>query len=65
MIDRSTLSQNLLSSLSKVFPTKNNSQFTLLKDAQTKRMNDLLINKTIPVIFHDNVLTLRDTNKTC
>ena len=34
-----------------------------MKDLNSNRVNDLLINKTIPVTFYNNLLTFRDTEK--
>ena len=47
----------------KITNPENTSQFKLVKSSASNRVNDLRINKTIPVTFHDNLLTLLDTNK--
>ena len=39
------------------------SHFKILRDPNSNRINDLLINKTIQVNFFDNLLTLPDTDK--
>ena len=39
------------------------SQFKLVKDPSSNRVNDLKINKTIPITLYGNMLTFRDTNK--
>ena len=53
----------MLSPLSKITNPKNTSQFTLVKDSNSNRVNDLLIHKTIPITLHNNLLTFRDTGK--
>ena len=53
----------MLSPLSKTTNPENTSQFKLVKDSQTKRKNQWLIDNTIPVTFFDNLLTFRDTGK--
>ena len=37
--------------------------FTIVKVLDSNRVNDLLINKTIPVTLYDTLLTFRDTDK--
>ena len=61
--DRGIISSYLLSSLSKITNPEKSTQFILVKDANSNRVNDLKINKTISVTLHDNLLTFRDTNK--
>ena len=63
MNDRGTLAFYLLSPLSKITNPENSTQFDLLKDHNSNRVNDLLINKSIPITLHYNLLTFRDTNK--
>ena len=63
MNDRCILAPYLLSSLSKITNPKHTSQFKLV-DLQSNRVNDLLINKTIPVTFYGNSLNFRDTEET-
>ena len=53
----------MLSPLAKITNPENSTQFKLAKDSSSNRVNDLKINKTIPVTLHDNLLTFRDTNK--
>ena len=62
-MDRGILASYLMSPLSKITNLENTSQFKLVKDSTSNRVNDLKKNKTIPVILHDNLLTFRDTNK--
>ena len=63
MNDRGILASDLLSPLSKITNTENSTQFKLGKDHNSKKVNDLLINKSIPITLHNNLLTFRDTNK--
>ena len=63
MNDRGILASYLMSHLSKITNPENTSQFRLVKDSNSNRVNDLKINKTIPNTLHDNLLTFRDTNK--
>ena len=64
MNDRGILASYLLSPLSKITKPENTTQLKLVKDHNSNRINDLLINKTIPITLHDNLLTFRDTKKT-
>ena len=52
-----------MSPLSKITNPENTSQFTLVKDHNSNRVNDLKINKTIPITLYGNILTFRDTGK--
>ena len=63
MNDRSILASYLMSPSSKVNNPENTSQFKLVKDCSSNRVNDLLIHNTIPITLHDNLLTFRDTGK--
>ena len=63
MNDRGILATYLMSPLSKITNPENSTQFKLVKDANSNRVNDLKINKTKPITLHDNLLTFRDTNK--
>ena len=63
MNDRGKLASYLLSPLSKIPNPEITSQFKLVKDSTSNRVNDLLIHNTIPITLHDNLLTFRDTNK--
>ena len=49
--------------LFKITNTENTSQFNLLKDSKSNRVNDLLMHNTIQITLRDNLLTLRDTCK--
>ena len=63
MNDRSILATYLMSPLSRITNPENSSQFRLVKDSSSNRVNDLKINKTIPITLYGNMLTFRDTNK--
>ena len=63
MNDRGIITSYLLSPLSKLTNPENTTQFKLVKDSNSNRVNDLKMNKTIPITLHDNLLTFRDTNK--
>ena len=52
-----------MSSLSKITNPENTTQFRLVKDSSSNRVNDLLIKNTIPITLHDILLTFRDTDK--
>ena len=53
----------LASSLVNLLKIENKSQFKLIKDHNSIRMNDFLMNGGMPVTLYSNVLTFRDTNK--
>ena len=63
MNDRGILATYLMPPLSKITNPENTSQFKLVKDSNSNRVNDLKINKTIPITLYGNMLTFRDTNK--
>ena len=63
MNDRGILASYLMSPLSKITNPENTTQFKLVKDSNSNRVNDLLIKNTIPITLQDNLLTFRDTNK--
>ena len=63
MKDRGILVTYLMSPLSRITYPENSSQFKLVKDSSSNRVNDLKINKTIPITLYGNMLTFRDTNK--
>ena len=52
-----------MSPLSKITNPENTTQFKLIKDSSSNRVNDLKINDSIPITLHNNLLTFRDTNK--
>ena len=61
--DRGIIASYLLSPLSKITNPENSTQFKLVKDSSSNRVNGLLIHNSIPVTLHDNLLTFCDTNK--
>ena len=63
MNDRGILATYLMSPLSRITNPENASQFKLVKDPSSNRVNDLKINKNIPITLYGNMLTFRDTNK--
>ena len=63
MNERGILATYLMSPLSRITNPENSSQFKLVKDSSSNRVNDLKINNTIPITLYGNMLTFRDTNK--
>ena len=63
MNDRGILASYLMSPLSKITNPENTTQFKLVKDSNSNRVNDLKINKTIPITLYNNMLTFRDTGR--
>ena len=63
MNDRGILASYLISPLSKITNPENTSQFKLIKDHNSNRVNDLLMKNKIPITLYGNMLTFRDTNK--
>ena len=63
MNDRGILASYLMSPLSKITNPENSTQFKLIKDSSSNRVNDLLIHNTIPITLYNNLLTFRDTGK--
>ena len=63
MNDRGIITSYLLSPLAKITNPENSTQFKLVKDSSSNRVNDLLIHNSIPINLHDNLLTFRDSNK--
>ena len=63
MNDRGILASYLMSPLSKITNPENASQFKLVKDSSSNRVNNLEINKTVPITLYNNSLTFRDTGK--
>ena len=60
---RCILESYLFSLLSKITNPEHTNQFKLVKDLDSNKVNDLLMNRTIPVTLSDNLLTFRDTDK--
>ena len=63
MNDRGSLASYLMSPLSKITNPENTTQFKLVKDSNSNTVNDLKINKTIPITLYNNMLTFRDTGQ--
>ena len=63
MNDRGILATYLMSPLSRITNPDNTSQFRLVKDHNSNRVNDLLMKKKIPITLYGNMLTFGDTNK--
>ena len=52
-----------MSPLSKIINLEDSSQFKLVKDSISNRVNGLVINKTIPITLYNNLLTFSDTGE--
>ena len=52
------------SSLVNLLKPANKSQFRLIKDSNSTKMNDFLIHVNLPVSLHSNTMTFRDSKKT-
>ena len=63
MNDRGILASYLMSPLSKITNPENTSQFKLVKDSSSNRVNDLKIHNSIPNTLYGNILTFRYTGK--
>ena len=63
MNDRGSFASYLVSALSKIINPEHTSQYKLEKVPDFYRMDDLLINKTIPVTLCGNLLTFLDTDE--
>ena len=63
MNDRSILAIFLMSPLSKITNPEKTSQFKLIEDASSNRVNDFLRHNSKPITLLDNLLTFRDTGK--
>ena len=63
MNDRGILASYLMSPLSKITNSEKTSQFKLVKDPSSNRVNDLKIHNSIPITLYGNILTFRDTGK--
>ena len=63
MNDNCKLASNFSSPLSKITNPENTSQFNLVKDPNSNRVNDLLIHNTLPVTLYNNLLKVPDTDK--
>ena len=63
MNDRGIIASYLMFPLSKIINPENSTQFKLVDDSTSNRVNDLKINNSIPITLNNNLLTFRDTNK--
>ena len=63
MNDNGMISPYLASSLVNVFKPENKSQFRLIKDFSSTKINDFKLNKGIPVTLVSSLLIFRDSNK--
>ena len=63
MNDRGILASYLMSPLSKITNPENTTQFKIVKDRNSNRVNDLLKKKTIPSTLYNNMLTFPDTGR--
>ena len=63
MNDRGILASYLKSTLSKITNPEKTTKFKLVEDSTSNRVNDLKINKTVPINLYNNMLTFRDTGK--
>ena len=63
MNDKGMITPYIASSLVNLFKPENKSQFRQIKDQNSIRMKDFLINGGIPVSLYSNMLTFRDSNK--
>ena len=55
MNDRGILASYFMSPLSKITNPENTTQFKLVKDHISNRVNDLLIKTTIPITLYNNM----------
>ena len=58
---RVIIASYFLSPLYKTTKPKNTNQIKIVKKSNSKRINELLIHNTKPVILYNNLLTFRDT----
>ena len=63
MNDRDIIASYLMFPLSKITNPENSTQFKLVDDSTSNRVNDLKINNSKPITLNNNLLTFRDTNK--
>ena len=62
-IDRGILATYFMSPLSKIINPENTCQFKLVKDSNSNKFKDLLLQNSMLITLHDNLLTFRDTGK--
>ena len=63
MNDRGILASYLMSPLPMITNPENITQLKLVKDSSSNRVNDFLIQNSVPIILQDNFLTFRDSGK--
>ena len=63
MNDKGLIASYLMFPLSKIINPENSTQFKLVDDSTSNRVNDLKINNSIPITLNNNLLTFRDANK--
>ena len=63
MSGKGKLVSYFVSPFSKISNPEHTSQFTLVKNLDSNKVNDLLKNKTIPVTLYDILLPFRDTDE--
>ena len=63
MNDRGILATFLMSPLSKITNPESTTQFKLVRDSTSNRVNDLKINNSISITLYNNLLKFRDTGK--
>ena len=63
MIERGILESYLIFLLSKITQPQHTSQFKLVEDPQSNRINNLLKNKAIAVTLCDKISPFRDTDE--
>ena len=63
MKDGGILASYLLSPLSEITNPENSTQFKLVKEPNSNRVNDLLLKNKKPITLYGNILTFRDTGK--
>ena len=61
--NRGIIALFLISPLSEIINPGTTSQFKIVKDTNSNRVNDLLINKIKPLSLYNNLLTYRDKDK--
>ena len=63
MTDRAIIATYLMSPLSNITNPERTSQFKLVKDLSSNKINNLLKNKILPVTLYNNLLTVGDADK--
>ena len=61
--DKGMVAPYVASSFVNLFTPENKSQFKLMKDHNSGKMNDFLLHGNIPVTLYSNMLTFRDSIK--